>query len=378
MAFPTNQSSQKLVVMLSTAARGGIRAVVDGYERDGLCQRWNVCTLNTHVEGSLMRRMLTAFVSMRKFLALLFAKRVAFVHCHVAMRGSFWRKSIFAGLAGLFNVPVIFHLHGSEMKSFYSSQGYLLRRMIAWQLEHVHSVIVLSQSWYDFVKEIAPGARVRIIANYVVVPPISECHQAHEGVRVIFLGVLGERKGVFDLLAAVSKISPLLPTMEILVGGNGEVDRARETVSRYGLESKVKILGWVSGDDKKALLASGDIFVLPSYNEGLPVSILEAMSWQLPVISTNVGGIPQLVRDGVDGILINPGDLTALSQALLRLGQDSAYRESLGRSARERVESSFSKEIVIPRIEEIYKEFYCDPGADDQSLVNAGQGGRAN
>jgi glycosyltransferase involved in cell wall biosynthesis len=373
MAFPNNESSQKLGVMLSTAARGGIRAVVEGYERDGLCRRWNVCTINSHVEGTLTRRLLTAFISMRKFLALLLAKRVSFVHCHVAMRGSFWRKCIFAGFARLFNAPVIFHLHGSEMKSFYSSQWYFVRLLIAWQLAHVHYVIVLSQSWCDFVKAVAPKANVRIIANYVLVPPISDCHQPHEGVRVIFLGVLGERKGVFDLLKVVSEISHLLPTMEVFIGGNGEIDKAIEAVRQYGLESKVKILGWVSGEDKRTLLASGDIFVLPSYNEGLPVSILEAMSWQIPVISTNVGGIPQLVRDGVDGILINPGDLSALSQALLRLGQDGEYRENLGRSARFRVESSFSKETVIPQIEEIYQEFYFGAEKGDQGLARSSQ-----
>jgi len=117
----------------------------------------------------------------------------------------------------------------------------------------------------------------------------------------------------------------------------------------------VSVLGWVSGDDKKKLLETGDIYALPSYNEGLPVSILEAMSWEIAVISTRVGGIPELVRDGTDGILINPGDVTALSQALMRLGKDKEFRQQLGRAARSQVETSYSRENVMPQLEAIYQ-----------------------
>jgi glycosyltransferase involved in cell wall biosynthesis len=349
-------AKKRLVVTLTTAGRGGIRAVVDAHERDGLFSRWNVRAVYTHVEGSLARRLFVAFSAMLQLLRLLLTGQVLFVHCHVAMRGSFWRKTICANIAALFRVPVLFHLHGSEMKTFYFAQRPYVRRLISRQLERVNRVIVLSDSWRDFINEIAPRARVTIIPNYVSTPVLSTPRPGHDGTRVIFLGLLGNRKGIYDLLAAFSRIAPSVPKMQLLIGGNGEVDKVTEAVGTYGIGAQVKVLGWVSGDTKAALLQTGDIFVLPSYNEGLPVSILEAMSWAIPVISTFVGGIPQLVRDGTDGVLINAGDVSALAQALLRLGQDCALRQRMGHAARTRVESSFSREVVLPRLESIYRE----------------------
>ncbi len=350
-----DQGKQKYIVMLTSAGRGGIRAVVDTLERDGLFSRWNIRVLYTHDDGSLPCRLFVAFTALLSFISLLLTRQVSFVHCHVAMKGSFWRKSLFATVAQIFRIPVVFHLHGSEMKPFYFGRGKFFRRLISGQLERASHVLVLSESWREFVKEIAPRANVTIIPNYISPPPLSACHQQHDGTRVLFLGMFGERKGVYDLLKAFSQISALVPDMELFLGGNGEVDEVAEAVKGYGLESKVNVLGWVSGDAKKKLLETGDIFVLPSYNEGLPVSILEAMSWEIPVISTRVGGIPQLVRDGTDGILINPGDVEALSQALLALGRQVEFRQQLGRAARSRIEASYSRENVLPQLEAIYQ-----------------------
>lgn len=348
-------ASDRQVIVLTTMGRGGIRSVVDTLERDQLGSRWNPRTLYTHVEGSLVKRLWTAFYALLTFLGLLFRGRVALVHCHVAMRGSFWRKTLFASIARSFGVPVVFHLHGSEMKAFFAAQRPWVQRIISTQLETVDHVVVLSDSWRDYVVEIAPRAKVTVVPNYVVLPDDSECREAHDGLRFLFLGLLGERKGIYDLLVAFSRIAGQIPNAKLLVGGNGEEQQVRQKVSEAALNDQVEVLGWVSGDLKLSLLRTSDVFVLPSYNEGLPVSILEAMSWRIPVISTRVGGIPQLLRHEVDGLLIEAGDIDSLADALLRLGSNSALRIQMGDSARERVEMGFSRERAIPILEGLYE-----------------------
>lgn len=349
-----NQHCGKYVLMISTAVPGGIRAVVDGYERDAVFQRWNVRTLFSHIEGGVLRRINTAAGSLIHFLALLAFRRVKLVHCHVSMWGSFWRKSVFAELARLFRVPVIFHLHGSEMKIFFSSQRMLGKTLITRELQRVDAVVVLSDSWKAFIRTIAPSAKVTIIHNYVAPPIWSACRKPHAGVRVIFLGLLGPRKGIFELLEAFKKVSIRIPDITLVVGGNGDVRRVTDSIQLLGLAKRIHVAGWISGDKKSALLATSDIFVLPSHNEGLPISILEAMSWGLPIISTQVGGIPELVRNGEDGILINAGDVSALAASLERLALDETLRAKLGFSARRRVESIFSPDVVLPQLDEIY------------------------
>jgi glycosyltransferase involved in cell wall biosynthesis len=346
----------QIAVTLTSQGRGGISSVVAMFEQDGVFERWNMRTVHTHVEGRLFKRLLTAFKALSYFSCLMIFKQVSFVHCHVAMKGSFWRKSLFSRVALLFGVPVVFHVHGGELKKFYNRQHRIVKKIISNQLACVTAVIVLSESWKDFVSEISPTASITVVPNYVGIPPLTECRKAHEGIRVVFLGVLRETKGIYDLLDAFALIAPSVPNMQLYLGGEGEIDQVKVAVDKHRLESRVHILGWVSGASKTALFEYGDIYVLPSHHEGLPMSVLEAMSWGLPVISTKVGAVPEVVRDKVDGILIEPRDISALAQALLQLGESAEQRQRLGQSARQVIEKHFSRDAAIPRLETVYAD----------------------
>lgn len=350
-------SNDQRIVMLCTAARGGMRAVVEGYERDGLFERCNVTWLITHDEGSVWRRARLAMQAWLAFLALLLRGRVALVHSHMAMRGSFWRKSLFNATARLFSVPVVAHLHGSEFRQFYASLSPRGKRRVESEFVSCARVLVLSEAWRAFIVSIAPNARVETLPNYVVVPPVDTTGSSlgRTGtVEGLFLGVIGERKGVFDLLPAMAAAGPKAPSLHLMVCGNGDVARAQVEAERLRISDRVSLPGWVTGDRKVSMLTRANFYVLPSHNEGLPMSLLEAMAQGLPVIATRVGGIPELVRDGIDGILIDAGDRDALASALIRMGNDDAWRAEAGVAARERVKSSFSREAVLPRLEAIY------------------------
>lgn len=344
----------KFVVVLSTRGRGGIRAVVDRLWLDGLGEKTGRRIIWTHVEGGLIRRLYVAACAYLQFLCFLFAGRVSLVHAHVAMKGSFWRKAIFARIAKFFRVPVIFHLHGSEMKAFYERQPSVLKKAISRQLQSVDAVVVLSNAWRDFVISIAPASSVHVVPNYVAVPDSSAEKKDSSTFNVLFLGLLGDRKGIFDLIEAIGKVASSRKGVKLFVGGNGEIDRVRSEVNRLGLDGCVELLGWISGSQKDSLLAKADVFVLPSYNEGLPISILEAMSWGVPVISTTVGGIPELVREGCDGFLISPGDVSSLATRLEMLFDDRELRMKMGRFARQRVVDDYSCEKILPRLASLY------------------------
>lgn len=349
--------SKQYLVMICTAARGGMLSVVEGYRNDDIFDRWNVLLLSPHVEAGLPKRLAKAAGAMFRFLGLLLLRKVDLVHCHAAMKGSFWRKSLFALLARGAGVPVVFHLHGSEMKTFVSRQPRLVQRLIGWVLSRQSLVVVLSQSWADYVHSISPGAKVQILPNYVSLPELSTSSaRVGSRVRLLFLGLVGTRKGVYDLLPAFQEACQSFGELELTIGGNGEVDRAQALARELGVADHVRFAGWVSGDDKLRLLQEADIYVLPSYNEGLPVSILEAMSWGVPVISTRVGGIPELISNGHDGMLIEAGDREALAAAILHLAESTTVRHAMGQAARNRVATGFSKAVVLPQLEGIYAD----------------------
>lgn len=124
----------------------------------------------------------------------------------------------------------------------------------------------------------------------------------------------------------------------MFVGGNGEISKVTQIISKYGLSDIVLFEGWVSGDKKIELLNKVDAYILPSYHEGLPISILEAMSYSLPIISTNVGGIPEILKNGENGFIISPGDKDAMYRAILELMNNEKLRIDMGKASYSKVQ----------------------------------------
>jgi len=344
----------KTPLMVCTQARGGMHSVVEAYQRDGLFDRWRFRWLWTHCEGgwgAKLRKALSAYFQM---VFLILRGKVSFMHVHTAMRGSFWRKTFFIATARIMGVPSILHLHGSEMKTFYQALPKFGKKMVKWSLENADVVVVLSESWEKFILNAAEKANVVIINNYVTLPTVVTEKKSEESFNVLFLGILGERKGVFDLLQAWPQVLKNRPTAKLLVGGNGEIEKSKQLAARLGISHSVEFLGWVNEVEKQSLLEYAHVFVLPSYNEGLPMSVLEAMSYQVPVVTSAVGGIPELIKSGENGLLVEPGDQSALSSALIKLGLDVKYRNIIAKAGRKRVKESFSDQTVIPKLEHIY------------------------
>ena len=342
-------------IMIWNAAPGGMRSVVDAYVADGFVARHGVRLIAAYGEGGFWARQWLLVNALCADVTIHATSPVELVHVHAAMRGSFWRKAIFAAIARRFGVPVVLHLHGSEMKDFYAAQPAPVKRLIVGQLEAASRVLVLSQSWERFVAEIAPRARTAVVPNYVDVPDAAPL-RARPAREILFLGLVGERKGVFELLKAFALARAENDELELTIGGAGAIERARSEARRLGVADHVDFRGWVGPQEREALLARADIFALPSRNEGLPMSVLEAMARGLPVIATPVGGVPELIGDGVNGLLVPPGDAEALARAILELAGDPARRAALGRAARETILARHSARVVLPALEEVYAQ----------------------
>ncbi len=356
--------SSKVALMLCTEARGGMRSVVEAYQRESLFKDWHFQTLWTHCEGTPFKKIRKGLSAYFKMLGLLLQNKVSFMHVHAAMRGSFWRKCGFALTAKLFGVPSILHLHGSEMKTFYNALSPMGQRCVKWCLEQVKIVVVLSESWKKFITEIAPKANIHIINNYVTLPKEAYSEASNEVASnaqanqfdVLFLGIVGHRKGVYDLLNAWPAVLKSLPHARLLIGGNGEVEQATLIADKLGIAHSVQFLGWIDGEKKLERLKNADIFVLPSHNEGLPMSVLEAMSWSKAVVTTTVGGIPELITHQKDGLLIEAGDEVALSNAITLLGNDLHLRKQMAQQAKERIVNSYSNVSILPKLFKIYDD----------------------
>jgi glycosyltransferase involved in cell wall biosynthesis len=360
--FPTAKPApMKQVVMLSTSAPGGMAQVVENLRSTGLFERHQIRVISTHDQGNSWKRLRLLIRAYAEFCSLLIGGHVSVVHAHVAMRGSFWRKSVFLTTARLFRRPTIVHLHGSDFEPFYENECGTMRRAIVRSIfRQARAVVVLSEKWRSYISKLEPRARVVVVHNFVDLPAIRASVE-YSGVSrsdntILFLGEIGQRKGIYDLIKAMPSILRRCPDALLVAGGSGELEQVENCARKAGVEHAVSLPGWISGEEKLRALSRAAIYVLPSYYENFPVSILEAMAAGLPVVSTSVGGIPDMIRDGHEGYLVAPGEVVALAEAVGRLLSDRSLRRQLGEQARLRIATRFSSEDAINAFSALYGE----------------------
>jgi glycosyltransferase involved in cell wall biosynthesis len=348
--------------------RGGVASVVSVLRRHGLFEREDVRYIATHRCGTRMAKAAGALGGLcRIVLSCLWAglgRRPAVVHAHVASRASFLRKSLVLLIARMSGCKTIFHLHGAEFREFATQEaGRLLRRWIRHTLERSSVVIALSESWAQFLRAFAPGATVAVVPNAVPLPVLPAGADEADGTdgggeagRILFLGRVEAGKGVYELLAAGAALADRFPALRIVIGGEGDLEGVRRRAAALGIGARVELRGWIDAQARAAELARASVFCLPSHAEGLPMALLEAMAARKAVVACSVGGVPEALRDGDNGLLVAPRDSGALAAALGRVLGDRALRARLAQRARATVEQYYSTEVMCGKLSAIYRE----------------------
>lgn len=342
------------VVMIGTdpRTRGGISSVVAAWRAGGLFERWPVEYVPTHRAGTRARKLGTAARAMFTCLALAWRRGRGVLHVHGASRWSFWRKSVYMAAALAAGWPVIFHLHGGRFTHFYHALGPVGRAAVRFFLDRATVIVVLSERWAAWMHGVTSNPRVVCLPNPVALPRPGSV--AREPGLIAFTGRCEEAKGIYDLVDAVSRLRPVCPRLRVECAGDGDIAGLRSRTLEQGVAAHVTMRGWLAPREREALLARAAVFVLPSHFEALPMSLLEAMAAGCPVIATAVGGIPDVVRDGENGLLVPPGQPGALADALRRLLADRALAERLGREARATIAAHYTLERSLERLEQIY------------------------
>jgi glycosyltransferase involved in cell wall biosynthesis len=347
----------KKILMIGSApdVHGGISTVVKVYHAHGLFERWDAEYLATHCNGTRARKALRAASSWSAFAARLLARRVGLLHVHIASDASFWRKALFVLPARLLGVPYILHVHAGDFADYHARCGSLGRAMIARVYRGAEVVIALSEECKRELRSVVPEMRVEVVGNPIGIPPAAAPLDRGPP-TVLFLGVVLERKGVDDLLHAWPTVRAAIPGARLVLGGSGEVERARALAERLGIADCVETPGWIGDDDKPPLLEQAWALALPSRREALPMAVLEAMAAGVPVVASRVGAIPEAVQDGESGLLVDTGDPEGLAAALIEMLGDPRRRRSLGRAARRRATAAYSAAVVVPRIDALWDE----------------------
>ncbi len=338
--------------MLGTSERGGMYSVAQSIMHLPLAKHYGLVFISTHNSGSTIKKFSLFTKSLFYFLFQIMQTRIKIVHMHFSKKGSIIRKMVFIAISKIFGKKVILQAHGADFFTYYKKQGYFFKILIRKFLNSSDAFIVLSEERKEEYSKLVDLRKIWVIPNFVKTSRAIQKVEKSGTINLLSLGILGKRKGTYDLITAVYK----LRKKDILLNlaGNGDVDKCRALVVDLHLNKTVKVLGWVSGKQKRELMESADIFVLPSYEEDLPMAILESMAYGLPIISTNVAGIPSLVKDGVNGYLIKPGDIRALSSSINKLLDDKTLRKRMGKESYKLVKNRFEQRIVEKQFIKLY------------------------
>lgn len=351
---------EKTRILMCSSARtekGGMNSVIDQLMDHTWDDSLEFSYLATHVTGNPIKKTLFFAKAYGQLKKLIKKNTFDIIHIHMSYKGSFYRKYAVTKLCKKNNKKVIIHLHGSEFKDFYNKGNEKRKRQIRELFTIADVSIVLGDDWKQFVKKIAPKSNIVVVNNAIALPEIEEKKQNQE-LTFLFLGALIKRKGVIDLLNAVQVIiKEGISNFRVLIAGSGEEEETlKKFVAENDLEDCVEFLGWINNTQKPGLLQKSDVLVLPSYNEGLPIAILEAMSYGLPVISTDVGSIKEAVMTGKNGCLFKPGDVEAMASEMKKMILDGTYWQQSSINSRELCEEKFGDRVFFEKIQNIYFE----------------------
>jgi glycosyltransferase involved in cell wall biosynthesis len=286
---------------------------------------------------------------------------IKIVHMHTASGGSFLRQSTVLLLTRLFGRKAVMHIKGAGFIDFYNNSTPLFKRYIAGILRNADHIISLSGLWKENLSKISGNPNISVLYNPIFLKrsvydePVNPNEKA---VNFLFMGRLGKRKGVYDIIEAAKLIRH--PDVQLLLYGDGNVEKFRSLVKEAGLKNRIFVGDWVSGDEKEALYLRSHAMILPTYSEGLPNAVLEAMAYGLPIITTPVGGIPEAVFDCVNGYLLEPGDYKSLAKCIDMLASDPELRSRMGKASYKLAQERFDIKIISEQLEAIYQSVVPD------------------
>lgn len=327
-------------------SKGGIASVITNFKNH--YKNNLVFYFDTWQENGRVQMGVTSFFKINTKIK---KENIDIVHFHVAQKGSFYRKSLLA-LKVRKNTKVFFHMHASQFDTFYKDANPLIQRYIRQILNKLDGLVVLSEEWARFYRTLT-NTKIVVIENAVEIPDENSYNvQAN---TIVTLGRIGNRKGSYDILNLAKKIQPVFPNVQFVLYGDGNLTMIGEQIAKQFI-TNVHIGGWIDKIEQKEVMKTSVLHLLPSYQEGLPMSILETMSYGIPNLTSNVGGIPQVIEDGKNGMMVDPGDVETMFERLSIFLKNEEIRSNYSKEAYQMIQNKFSIEIYFEKWNQYYND----------------------
>lgn len=317
------------------ASRGGMATVITLMAAHPAAR---IITVPTYIEGPLWFRLWIGGSGMLRAAWLVARRRVDVLHVHLAHGGSVVRKALPLAVARWTRVPTVVHAHSYDFAGWFDGLRPAVQGLVRRVLVADRWLVLGTRHVGEYASRLRlPAERIAVLNNAVAIPETAVEQSDAPSVHAVSLGRLGVRKGSYDLISAVGALGDdARSRLRVTLAGDGEVDEVRAAVAAAGLGDTIHVADWLDPGARDELLRTAQIFVLPSYDEGLPMALLEAMAYGLAPVTTLVGSISEAITDRVNGLVVAPGRPEQIADALHELLKDADLRADLGTAARSR------------------------------------------
>lgn len=339
-----------LVIGPGKKTRGGITSVINAHSKTETWKKWNCIWISSFIDKNALYKILFFLKGYLFFLLALPTSRI--VHIHFSESSSAQRKNFFLKTAKLLGKKVILHFHAfSPDTTLFGKKKKLYRKMF----NQADVIIALSYFWKDEIEKVVDDPqKIKVIYNPC--PKVESSPNIAKCKEILFAGTLNTRKGYKELILAFSAIASKHSDWNLVFAGNGEIKEAKKLAKDLGIENQVVFKGWVSGKDKHKIFSEASIFCLPSYAEGFPMAVLDAWSYGLPVVTTPVGGLPDILEHGKNALVFETGNIMALTQNLNDLIINKELRVKISNASFNLSETKFNIATIAKDIDNLYNE----------------------
>lgn len=338
-----------LILATSRNTRGGITSVVKAHEQGAQWKEYNCKWIETHIDTGVLAALWYFFKSYVQFLYYLPTAKI--IHFHLSEPGSAIRKLLYFYPAHLLKKKTIIHFHAFSPETTINGSKQWVYRYIFCRAD---KVVVLSDTWKKVVYEAFNNENIEVVYNPCTTI-VSENNYFKQK-NILYAGAINARKGYADMIRAFAKIAHEYSDWNIVFAGNGEIEEGRALAKELGIVNQCKFLGWLNGEQKDKAFKEATIFCLPSYAEGFPMAVLDAWAYGLPVITTPVGGIPDVAKNDENMLVFNPGDVEILADCMQRLITDEILYDKIQKASIDFAENKFSLKEINTQIGNIYNE----------------------
>lgn len=324
--------------------------MISAYTQSELWQKWQCRWLESHTDKNTFLKIWFFIRSLVQFVILLPSYKL--VHIHLSEPASAIRKLNFFLIASFFRKKTIAHFHSFSTDTTIDGKSQNLYYRI---FRLSDRIIVLSKSWKDRILAKWPEFSTKIVVLYNPCPVVHSVDYMINAKTILYAGALIERKGYSDLIRGFGRIAGRFKDWKVVLAGNGEIEKAAQLARELEIEDQVELKGWVAGKEKDMLFRGASIFCLPSYAEGFPMAVIDAWAYGLPVITTLVGGLPDIIIEGKNALVIKPGDIEGISDILAYLISDDTKRTQLSEESLNLSRNIFSLDEIARQLDSVYK-----------------------